>query len=904
MEPNLFKYVWRHSKRDQLAILLLVLVSLPFYFLSLNLPKQIVNEGIQGQGFESIADTTVHGRIELPLSETLFGEPLLLFEGFRLDQVDTLLFLSFAFLALVCVNGVFKFVINTSKGRLGERMLRRLRYELADRLLRFRLGQLRRMKGPEVATMIKDEVEPLGGFIGDAFVTPAFLGGQAITAMVFIMSQSLWLGLVAGGIVLIQALLIPRLRIPILRLGKQRQLTARQLAGRIGEVMDGAVEIHANDGSNYERAELTSRLGRIFDIRFEIYQRKFFVKFLNNFLSQLTPFIFYLGGGLLAIYGQLDIGALVAVIAAYKDLPGPIRDLINWEQQRNDVQIKYDQVIEQFQPTDILEPERQDPEVAAAALAGAVAVSSLSLIDDNNVRHVDAVTFELPLDRHVALVGDGTSGKDHLTLLVAGLFPPSSGKIRIGGTDVQDMPEALLGRRIGYVDPSAYLFATTLRDNLVYGLRHRPLREAEQDPEALERWKAQLAESRRAGNSLFHLEADWTDYEAAGCSGPEELLARILEILEAVDLEEDVYRFGLNGAIDPAAQPDVAERLLEARDALARRLADQDREDLVVRFDAGRYNANASLAENLLFGTPKRPDYAAEALVDNALVRDALERAGLSALLGEKGLAIARTMVEIFADLPPGHPFFEQFSFIDADDLPEFRQLVTRAEQRGIDQLPTEDRRRLKALPFRYIEARHRLGLVDDAFAAGVVEARRLIAEAVRAKDPGAVEFYDAGTYNAAASILDNVLFGRLVYGQAGAEEAIGTAVRETLDSLGLRPSVCAVGLDFEVGVGGKRLSATQRQKAAIARALLKRPDLLVINQATAVMDGATRARLVANILALCEGRGVIWAIERAALAERFDTVLVMRAGRLLDQGGFAEVSERSEDLKLLLAED
>lgn len=904
MEPNLFKYIWQHSRRDQMGILLLVLVSLPFYFASLNLPKQIVNQGIQGHGFESPTDTQLFGRIFLPLGDWLFGEDVLLFEGIPLDQVETLLTLSFVFLGLVCVNGGFKFIINTAKGRLGERMLRRLRFSLADRLLRFRLSQLRRMKGPEVATMIKDEVEPLGGFIGDAFVTPAFLGGQAITAMVFIMSQSLWLGLVAGGIVLVQALLIPRLRVPILRLGKERQLTARQLAGRVGEVMDGAVDIHSNDGSNWERAELTSRLGRIFHIRFEIYQRKFFVKFLNNFLSQLTPFIFYAGGGLLAIRGSLDIGALVAVIAAYKDLPGPIRDLINWEQQRNDVQIKYEQVIEQFQPTDILEPGKQDPDTEVSPLSGALVASGLGLVDETNVRHVDNVSLELPLDRHVALVGDGVSGKDHLTLILAGLFPPSSGKLKIGDRDVQDLPEALLGRRIGYVDASAYLFATSLRDNLLYGIRHRPLREVEQDDKARERWKTQLAESRRSGNSAFHLEADWTDYEAAGCTGPEDLLARLLEVLETVDLEEDVYRFGLNGSIDPEAMPDVARRLLEARQALAGRLADQQRQDLVVRFDSGRYNVNASLAENLLFGTPKRPDFAPGALVDNPLVREALAGADLQELLGEKGVAIARTMVEIFADLPPGHPFFEQFSFIDADDLPEFRQLVARAEQRGVEQLPGEDRRRLEALPFRYIEARHRLGLVDEVFAERVVEARRRLAEAVRERDPQAVEFYDAEAYNAAASILDNVLFGRLVYGQAGAEEAVGAAVRETLDSLGLRPAVCAVGLDFEVGVGGKRLSATQRQKASLARALLKRPDLLVVNQATAVMDGATRVRLVESVLGASKGRGVVWAIERAALAERFDQVLVMRHGRLVDQGGFAELKERSTDLQTLLAED
>ena len=58
-------------------------------------------------------------------------------------------------------------------------------------------------------------------------------------------------------------------------LAKQRQLGARQLSGRIAEVADGVVEVHAHDTSNYERAEISSRLGSIFRIRFEFYQRKF-----------------------------------------------------------------------------------------------------------------------------------------------------------------------------------------------------------------------------------------------------------------------------------------------------------------------------------------------------------------------------------------------------------------------------------------------------------------------------------------------------------------------------------------------------------------------------------------------------------------------------------------------------
>src|SRR5918992_2177627 len=105
-------------------------------------------------------------------------------------------------LFFVLLNGYFKFYISTYKGRVGERMLRRLRYQLVDRLLRFPIPLFRRLRSSEVATMVKDEVEPLGGFIGDAFVSPAMLGGQALTALLFIIVQNVWLGLIAAGIVL------------------------------------------------------------------------------------------------------------------------------------------------------------------------------------------------------------------------------------------------------------------------------------------------------------------------------------------------------------------------------------------------------------------------------------------------------------------------------------------------------------------------------------------------------------------------------------------------------------------------------------------------------------------------------------------------------------------------------
>jgi putative ABC transport system ATP-binding protein len=173
---------------------------------------------------------------------------------------------------LVIINGLFKFYINTYKGRLGERLLRRIRFDLVDRILRFPPIQFKRMKGAEISSMIKDEVEPLGGFTGDAFVQPALLGGQALTALFFIFMQNAWLGLIAAFMVAVQAVIIPRMRRRLLILGRERQITARELAGRVSEIVDGIGTIHAYDTSNYERADIASRLGHIFKIRYDLYQ--------------------------------------------------------------------------------------------------------------------------------------------------------------------------------------------------------------------------------------------------------------------------------------------------------------------------------------------------------------------------------------------------------------------------------------------------------------------------------------------------------------------------------------------------------------------------------------------------------------------------------------------------------
>ena len=67
---------------------------------------------------------------------------------------------------------------------------------------------------------------------------------------------------------------------------------------------------------------------------------------------------------------------------------------------------------------------------------------------------------------------------------------------------------------------------------------------------------------------------DWVDYEEAGVEDLNGLQHRLIEILQIVDMDDEVYRFGLRGVIDPERQPETAELIMSARAALRGRLSD------------------------------------------------------------------------------------------------------------------------------------------------------------------------------------------------------------------------------------------------------------------------------------------------------------------------------------------
>jgi len=872
MERSLFRYIWHHTWRDQVLLLIVTIASLPLIYVNLELPKRIVNDALGGKK----------------------GFPVTVL-GHEFAQVEYLMLLSLALLAMITVNGGIKYWLNVYRGVVGERMVRRLRYQLYEAMLRFPLPHFKKTSSGEIIPMVTAETDPIGGFIGESIASPAFQLGLLVTYMTFIFMQNFWLGLAAVALYPPQAWLIPKLQRKINQQAKRRIQTTREFSDRIGDVIGGATEVRANDTMRFELADASSRLGTIYGIRVDIYKRKFFVKFLNNFLAQVTPFFFYAIGGYFVIQGQLSVGALVAVIAAYKDIIDPWKELLKWYETKEDVRVKYEQIVEQFEPPGML----PDTLVASAPatlprLEGPLVASGVRY-DEDGVERLGALDFTIAPGEHVAVVGAGDSAKDDMTRLLARLAHPSAGRITIGSLSLPDVHLAVTGSRIAFASRNAHVFSGTLFHNLVYGLKHRQVRPADYDGEAARAEEARRRDALASGNTVDDINGAWIDVEVTGVDDPQ---AHGLDVLRVVAMDEELFAFGL--ASRGSVPPELEAVVLDARARLRDRVRSPDLAPLIELFDRDRYLENATVAENLLFGAPIDPAFAPDRLAANPEVRKLLDDMGLTADLEAAGIEVARLMIELFADEPQDSPLFAEYSFISPEDLDDFRALLRRLDDKGRGALPARSHEMLLSLPLKLVAARHRIGIPDASLQQRLVAARHEFAR--RFGGRGVVEVADPARYSTSASIRDNILYGRPVYEQARAQERLMELVREVARDVGMESALIRRGLDYDVGASGARLSYSQKQRLAIARALIKNPDLLVLDEPTSGLDPALERRVIAGVLDWARGRTVIWALGHPSHAQVFQRVMVLDQGRIVEDGPFDRLAREGRVLPKLLA--
>ncbi|WP_345944934.1 NHLP family bacteriocin export ABC transporter peptidase/permease/ATPase subunit [Streptomyces albus subsp. chlorinus] len=184
-------------------------------------------------------------------------------------------------------------------------------------------------------------------------------------------------------------------------------------------------------------------------------------------LASLNSAVILLVGGTRAVEGAITAGLLVAFQALVTSFTAPLTRLNSVAGRIQDFAADVTRLkdVEAF-PADPLHT-RPEPAAGARRLAGHVTLENVTFgYNPLDAPLLTGLSLTVGPGRQVALVGGSGSGKSTVSRLLAGLYTPWEGVIRIDGRRLEDLPRGALAASVSFVDQDVFLFEGTVRDNV------------------------------------------------------------------------------------------------------------------------------------------------------------------------------------------------------------------------------------------------------------------------------------------------------------------------------------------------------------------------------------------------------------------------------------------------------
>jgi len=772
-------------------------------------------------------------------------------EAINLRKMDLLFIYCGIYIAAVVLASGLKFLINVLQSVIGQQAAASMRKGLYHHILTLPLNFFRRTQPGMVVASLVTELATAGDFIGMAVAIPI----TSVLTLVAFAGYLFWLNPLLAAMSLsiypLVVIILPWLQKKANRENKKRVDTSRDLASKIAESISGIHEIQGNGAFRIENRKYDWLVDRLSKVRIRWNVLRFAIKVSNNFFTNLSPFIIFILGGYLAINGRLELGALVAFLSAQEKLYDPWRELIDFYQGYQDASVSYKRTMEYFDTESeyLLEPFDRKP----FDLDGHIEVKDLSFETETGVRLLSEVNFSLKSGEHMALVGFSGSGKSTLALCIGQLYKYTGGNVLIGDKEVATLTKKDIVQNVGFVSQSPFIFDGTIAENLLYACR-----------------------AKLNGNG----------------DSPDNALPTLddmIEVLQQTGIFVDVLRFGLNTVLARDHDKALVSKIVRVRENFQRNFG-KALADYVEFFDDDRYLYYSSISENLILGTPGKGEFSENNLLKNDYFTAFLKQADLTRPLMNLGADLSRQTVDILGNLPPDEIFFHQ-SPIQAIELEDYKLLAERLRKTKLHQLSAAEQEKLLELALRFTPGRHKMAALPEMLEKLILEGRALFREKISKDDPSAISFYDMAEYIFSQTILNNIFFGKTKTESPHAQEKIDQSIIQLLIAEDLLEVIIKIGMEFQVGSKGDKLSGGQRQKLAIARAFLKDPKIMILDEATSALDNKSQARIQNLLESRWKGKStVIAVVHRLDIIKNYDRVAVMKAGKIGELGSYDEL--------------
>ena len=766
-------------------------------------------------------------------------------DAIALRDIDSLLVYSAIYIVAITAASGLKLAINYLQAIIGERSMTAMRQDLYNHILTLPLGFFKTTQPGMIVSSLITELSAAGTFAGSAFAVPVT---NVLTLLSFA-GYLFWLNYkLAAATLLIYPLVVTIL--PILQkkaniANKKRIDLSRLVSSQIAESISGIHEIQVHGANNQENTKFEQLTQKLQEIRINWSLVKFGIKTANNYFVGLGPFVVFVFGGYLVMHGQLELGAMVAFLSAQEKLFDPWKELIDFYQDYQDASVRYRRTMEHFDFAP--EFDMQNDVANNAEITGNINIRNLVYETPEGLRLLDNVSFSLAAGEHLAVVGFSGSGKSTLIQCIAKMFPYTAGSIQLDGHEVNELGKKEVARSIGYISQNPFIFTGTLEQNLIYSV------------------------------------------QAAAPENPAIDLDRMILVLQQAGLFVDVMRFGLDSTIN-STDVESAEKIVKIRKSFQAKFG--KRLDRYVEFyDTSLYHDNSTVAENIIFGTSESQDFSFDSLPDKIKIRNFLSEQKLLLSLQELGVDIAEQAVDILAGVDSVDLFFEK-SPVRADQLNKCKAILERLRKSDIHHLSSRAQNFLLSIALQFTPSIHTMIRLPKALMEQIIKARHNFPAWCESNAPELLRFYNQDSYIHGQSILNNIFFGRVRPGLPQAQEALNQAIMHLLVEEDFLERIAAIGMNYQVGTMGDRLSGGQRQKLAIARVLLKQPNLILMDEATSALDNKSQNRIQRLMTSRWKGkRTVLAVVHRLDIINTFDKIAVMKSGKLVEFGTYDDLT-------------
>lgn len=770
----------------------------------------------------------------------------------RLKKLDLLyLYCGLYLLAVVASSGL-KYLINALQTVIGQRALADMRKELYHHLLTLPLSFFRKTQPGMVVASLVTELTSAGDFVGMAIAVPITNLLTLLAFAVYLCMLNPLLAVVSLSVYPLVFFVVPLLQRRANKTNKKRVDTTRTLSDKIAESVSGIHEIHGNGSHHIENSKYDHLVDKLLRIRIVWNLYKYGVKVCNNFFTNLSPFFVFILGGYLVIQGRLDLGALVAFLSAQEKLYDPFKELIDFYQVYQDATVSYGRTMEYFDllPEHLLEPEGREP----YQLEGNIEVRDLCFTVEGGIRLIDQINLSLKKGEQLALVGFSGSGKSTLAQCIGQLHKYTGGQVLIDDREVTELSKRDIAYTVGFVSQSPFIFSGTILDNLLYSC---------------------LSRSKNGKDA----------------SRPLPSLDDMIRVLQQTGIFVDILRFGLNTVLVPENHDTLISKLIRVRESFQTDFGEMLADD-VEFFDRNKYLYHSTIAENLTFGASVREEFALRNLSENDYFLRFLDEVQLTRPLLSLGAEMSTQTVTILGNLAYDEVFFEQ-SPIAPDELEKYKTLVAHLDKKNLHELPDQDRKDLLDLALRLTPGKHKMVALPHMFEQLIVEGRALFRQKISVDDPEAFSFFDRSEYIWSQTILNNILFGKAKTTKSQSQERINQSIIQLLIGEDLLEKIVEIGLQYQVGSKGDKLSGGQRQKLAIARVFLKEPEILIMDEATSALDNKSQARIQNLLETRWKGKSTLIAVvHRLDTIKHYDKIAVMKAGKIMEMGTYDKLIE------------